>query len=379
MSIKKSSRSGVSYTGLPIRKYKNASAGNTTILDVPGAPTIGTATAGGAEAIVTFTAPTLGGEVFSYTVTSSPGGITVTEPRSPIYIRPLVEGTAYTFTVAANNVNGLPGPSSAATNSVTPTAQTTYQVTASGTWTAPSSGTYEIHCVGGGGGGGGYYGGGGAGGFYSTSNLTLVGGTAYTVTVGGFGANHPGNAGAGVAGTGGSTSFVGPTTVTAAGGGGGVSRNFGTTAASANGGSGGGAPAAASSAWAGGGGGYDGSNGSKSLNAGYGGQAIGTGQLGVAIGLGTNPKIPGGGGGGWENPGSIGPWGTYGGTRSHLGGPYYGIYGYGVGHAGNFNGYNREGQAGYTATGKGNGGGGANWNDIGGNGAPGMIVIKKIS
>jgi hypothetical protein len=45
---------------------------------IPGAPTIGTATAGNASASVTFTAPSNIGSsaITSYTVTSSPGGFT---------------------------------------------------------------------------------------------------------------------------------------------------------------------------------------------------------------------------------------------------------------------------------------------------------------
>ena len=47
---------------------------------VPGAPTIGTATAGNAQATVTFTAPGSNGgsPILDYRATSSPGGITAT-------------------------------------------------------------------------------------------------------------------------------------------------------------------------------------------------------------------------------------------------------------------------------------------------------------
>jgi hypothetical protein len=159
--------------------------------------------------------------------------------------------------------------------------------------------------------------------------------------------------------------------VTAAGGAGGVSRNFTTAGAGTNGGSGGGAPASAGTGFGGGGGGYDGSNGSKSTNTSSGGQTIGTGQLGVAIGLGTNPFIPGGGAGGNGS--------SFTGIRGTLGGPYQGIYGFGAGHAGNWGGTFAEGQLGDTASGRGSGGGADSWNANGGNGAPGMIVLKKIS
>ena len=88
---------------------------------VPGAPTIGTATAGDAQAAVSFTAPasTGGAAITGYTVTSSPGGFTGTGSASPITVTGLTNGTAYTFTVTATNSAGT-GLASAASNSVTP-------------------------------------------------------------------------------------------------------------------------------------------------------------------------------------------------------------------------------------------------------------------
>lgn len=90
---------------------------------VPGAPVIGTATAGNALAIVNFSPPASNGgsPVLSYTATSSPGGITATGAASPITVPGLTNGTAYTFTVRATNSIGT-GPASAASNSVTPSA-----------------------------------------------------------------------------------------------------------------------------------------------------------------------------------------------------------------------------------------------------------------
>ena len=87
-----------------------------------GAPTIGTATAGVLSASVAFTAPTYTGSgITGYTVTSTPGSITGTGSSSPITVSGLTAGTAYTFTVTATTAAGQ-GPSSAASNSVTPTA-----------------------------------------------------------------------------------------------------------------------------------------------------------------------------------------------------------------------------------------------------------------
>ncbi|WMT72491.1 Ig-like domain repeat protein [Bradyrhizobium sp. Ash2021] len=90
---------------------------------VPGAPTIGTATAGNAQAQVSFTAPASdgGAAITGYTVTSSPGGATAAGSSSPITVTGLSNGTAYTFRVTATNGIGT-GSASAASNSVTPVA-----------------------------------------------------------------------------------------------------------------------------------------------------------------------------------------------------------------------------------------------------------------
>jgi FtsP/CotA-like multicopper oxidase with cupredoxin domain len=93
---------------------------NSVTPGLPGAPTIGTATAGNAKAVVSFTAPASNGgsPITSYTVTSSPGGITATGTASPITVTGLTNGTAYTFTVTATNAVGT-GPASSPSNSVT--------------------------------------------------------------------------------------------------------------------------------------------------------------------------------------------------------------------------------------------------------------------
>ena len=90
---------------------------------VPGAPTGVTATAGNAQATVSFTAPFSSGTspITSYTVTANPGGRTATGAASPITLSGLTNCTTYTFTVTATNASGT-GPASSPSNSVTITA-----------------------------------------------------------------------------------------------------------------------------------------------------------------------------------------------------------------------------------------------------------------
>jgi len=88
---------------------------------VPGAPTGVSAVGGNTQATVSFSAPASNGgtAVISYTVTSSPGGITATGTSSPITVTGLTNGTSYTFTVTATNAGGT-GAASSPSNSVTP-------------------------------------------------------------------------------------------------------------------------------------------------------------------------------------------------------------------------------------------------------------------
>jgi hypothetical protein len=66
---------------------------------VPGAPTIGIATTGNAQATVTFTAPASdgGSAITSYTATSSPGAFSgnCTAPCNSINVGGLTNGVAY--------------------------------------------------------------------------------------------------------------------------------------------------------------------------------------------------------------------------------------------------------------------------------------------
>ena len=88
----------------------------------PNAPTNVTASAGNTQAIIIWTASTNNGgsAITSYTVTSSPGGLTATTANgstTTATVSGLTNGTAYTFTVLATNVAGSSAASSAS-NSV---------------------------------------------------------------------------------------------------------------------------------------------------------------------------------------------------------------------------------------------------------------------
>lgn len=121
----------------------------------PNTPTIGTATAGNASATVSFTPSGTGAVATSFTVTSTPGGITATGASSPITVNGLTNGTTYTFTVHATNGIGSSGES-AASNAVTPSgAGATYvadtYTRANGAIGTPETGpAYVDHSVNGG-------------------------------------------------------------------------------------------------------------------------------------------------------------------------------------------------------------------------------------
>jgi hypothetical protein len=123
----------------------------------PGAPTIGTATAGNGQATVTWTPPaTTGGVALaSYQVEARIAGVpfsitSVPAPATSGTVTGLANGTAYTFVVRAVNAANIASPNSAASNQVTPVAPTAPGAPAIGTalrgnasatvrWTAPAS------------------------------------------------------------------------------------------------------------------------------------------------------------------------------------------------------------------------------------------------
>lgn len=120
---------GTSYTGTAratnsVGNSAESSASNAAVPStVPGAPTIGTATAGVEQVSVTFTAPGNDGSspILNYTVQSVPAGFSAVGASSPIVVTGITPNVAYTFTVKATNANG-DSALSAQSNSVTPTA-----------------------------------------------------------------------------------------------------------------------------------------------------------------------------------------------------------------------------------------------------------------
>lgn len=274
--------------------------------------------------------------------------------------------------VAPNKLTTVPAPSASALANVifSNPIIVTFDIIGSFTWTAPPGVTSVNYLVvaGGGGGGGNDGGGGGAGGLLA-GTLTVVPGTAYTVTVGGGGPG--GAASVAVNGIQGSNSVFATQTAIGGGGGGGGAAGGNNGGAGGSGGGGGGSSAAtttggAATAGQGNNGGGNGGNTGGDFASGGGGGAGAVGgtaastSAAAAGGAGVSNSISGiavtyggGGGGGINTPGTAGVGGTGGGGTG------------GIALAG-----------GAGAANLGGGGGGGGNSAIGGNGGAGIVILS---
>jgi hypothetical protein len=310
-------------------------------LRTPNAPTIGTATAGGGQVSITFTAPAdIGGGAITlyraYVTNTSTGAITTnTGATSPIVVTGLTNGTGHTARVTAINSFGE-GPQSAVSNSATPVVQGqfAYTVVGSYSWVAPAEVTsVSVVAVGGGAGNAGGGDTAPGGGLGWKNNISVTPGQSYTVVVGRVGPNGY-NAAADY--NNGGTSYFNLSTIVSGEG----ARGFGATGGKRPG------------TYVGDGGG-NGGNGGYASGGGAGGY---TGNGGNGIQSQSVPATAGSGGGGGGGTSSWGSWGPGGGV---------GILGQGANGA-------AGGGAGSGGSGPMYGGGGGN-SDAGGSGAVRII------
>lgn len=317
-------------------------------LKVPDAPTVGTATAGGSQVSLAFTAPSNvgAGAITSYIVVvtdSSSGAVfTNTGASSPIVVTGLTNGNNYTAKVAATNTFGT-GPYSASSSSFSPAlppGQQAYTTAGSYSWVCPAGVTsVAVVCVGGGGNRSSDTpydtAGAGGGALAYKNNITVVPGNSYSVVVGARGTY----AATGTAG--GSSSFTaGFGTCTAGGGspsgptsGGAGGTRSGTFDGGGSGGNGGGSNSS-NGTGSGGAGGYAGNGGAGDNGTGSGGGAGsgGGGGGGRYYGLGGGVGILGQGSNG-TYPASYGSGDQSGGAGSGGSGVTYGGGGVNTGSA----------------------------------------------
>ena len=366
---------------------------------VPGAPTIGTATAtGSSTANVGFTAPTDtgGNAIISYTATSNTG-ISSSGTTSPISVTGLSGSTSYIFTVKATNSYGNSAPSANSSVILTckPTGSQSYVTAGTYSWVAPAGVTSVSVVAIGGGNGGSFYVVGNAnnngacwqGGNSYFCSITLVAGKAGTAVNASSGSCSKDVGGAYVGdggGNGGGGGTGGGISMNSAGGAGGYSGNGGTvcnhTSSSGSGGGGGGGSGVCGSnqtfmVSGGGGTGIHGlvssgaggtNNGASGATGGVGGSRGGTG--GSVAG---SSKGCGSGGGGYCYGGVSAPAGASGVSNNSY-----------VTSGGGYGGYNGSACMGLCTKGGGGGGGafgggGGSARQVGGHGAGGGLGYKN--
>lgn len=251
--------------------------------DVVRNPTITTSVVS-QQVSISFSIPTSdgGSAITGYRVVASPGNIVATGTSSPITVTGLINDLAYTFTISAVNNNGIgAGTTVFGTPSLPITSSIDYLIVAGGGGAYGANGGRQEN------------GGAGAGGLLQGTNLSVTGGTTYTITVGSGGTN-------GTSWTNGSNSTA--FSLTAIGGGKGGQRRTGVVGGS--GGSGGGGGAEIANGGSGTAGpprqGYNGGNGTTGsfvVGGGGGGAgaagANGTGGFGATGGVGVQSSITG--------------------------------------------------------------------------------------
>jgi trimeric autotransporter adhesin len=288
---------------------------------IPGAPTIGTATAGVNNcASVAFTAPACTGypaTITSYRAISTPGCFVQTGSSSPLVVSGLTNGSSYTFKVQATNLSGT-GPLSAASNSITAALPTCAVYSTAGTysWVAPTGVTsVAVIAVGAGG-----QNNGGGGALRYTNCISVTPGSSYTVVVG-AGSSFTFSC---TQNNGGSSSFA--SSVVAPGGRAGANGSAGGTGGTGTGGDGGnGGNYGSSPSY-----GYYNSGGATGGYSGKGGNGGTFPGSGGGSAAGTNGAGGAGGGGGSGmsgcsysgGPGGSGTTGLYGAGASGAGGAY---------------------------------------------------------
>jgi hypothetical protein len=266
---------------------------------VPGAPTSAIVGIGPNSVTVSWAAPASNGgaAITGYTVTSAPGGFTCTTTGATVCtVYGLSNGTAYTFTVVATNVNGN-SPASAPSATAVP--QSLFTATCGPQTMTVGMGKTSITVqLDGASGGTGYYGARPGYGAQVGATLSVTPGEVLTLVVGCAGAVETG----GLYGAYGGGGW--PGSLYLSGGGGGTFIYAGTTLLAAAGGGGGGAASD----------GYGGSAGAPNGLAATNGSYPGGGgtQYGGGTAINAQPGYPGHGGqGGYQGSGGGG--GYYGG------------------------------------------------------------------